>query len=397
MDPATRQAIEYLQSPAAIRERCGRLCSLAEADRLEHFRLAPDRLDAVAERVEAVTRAAYPDLVVPYHSRWRHFATGGVDRAQLLEARLPADPGQAARARFDLVVTSVLLDAGAGPDWGFVSEGQRYTRSEGLAVASFEAFLAGRFSSDPADPLRADADGLRALDAAALAAAFQVDGQNPLVGLEGRAALLRRLGQLAGRPAQLFDDVTGGRAAGEIDAEAVLRAVLQRLGPIWPGRVALGGVSLGDVWPHPALAGAAPGSELVPFHKLSQWLTYSLLETLERSGWRIRGVEALTGLPEYRNGGLLVDLGLLVPKHDELLRARHAPGSPQVVEWRALTVALLDRVADAVRERLGVTADAFPLAKVLEGGTWAAGRAVARELREDGSPPIRIESDGTVF
>jgi hypothetical protein len=68
-----------------------------------------------------------------------------------------------------------------------------------------------------------------------------------------------------------------------------------------------------------------------------------------------------------------------------------------VVTWRSLTVALLDRIAPMVRERLGVSAEQFPLARVLEGGTWAAGRAIAREKRADGSPPLVIISDGTVF
>ncbi len=75
----------------------------------------------------------------------------------------------------------------------------------------------------------------------------------------------------------------------------------------------------------------------------------------------------------------------------------HDVGAPLVVEWRALTVALLDALAPLVRTRLGVSAAAFPLAKVLEGGTWAAGRKLARERRADGGPPIKVVSDGTVF
>jgi hypothetical protein len=51
----------------------------------------------------------------------------------------------------------------------------------------------------------------------------------------------------------------------------------------------------------------------------------------------------------------------------------------------------------AVREALGKSAAEFPLAKVLEGGTWAAGRRMAAEKRPGGGPPLAIESDGTVF
>ena len=62
-----------------------------------------------------------------------------------------------------------------------------------------------------------------------------------------------------------------------------------------------------------------------------------------------------------------------------------------------MTVALLDRLAASVRERLGKTPQQFPLACVLEGGSWAAGREIALERRPDGSSPIRIISDGTLF
>ncbi len=109
------------------------------------------------------------------------------------------------------------------------------------------------------------------------------------------------------------------------------------------------------------------------------------------------GLDDLTGLPEYRNGGLFVDLGVLRPKHDGVLARRHEVGSELVVEWRALTVALLDRLAARVRARLGLDQTALPLAKVLEGGTWSAGRRIARERRPDGGPPIHVVSDGTVF
>jgi len=60
-------------------------------------------------------------------------------------------------------------------------------------------------------------------------------------------------------------------------------------------------------------------------------------------------------------------------------------------------LALLDRLAVRVRERLGKSAAEFPLTKVLEGGSWAAGREIAAERRPDGSAPLLIASDGTLF
>jgi hypothetical protein len=107
--------------------------------------------------------------------------------------------------------------------------------------------------------------------------------------------------------------------------------------------------------------------------------------------------DGLTALAEYRNGGLLIDSGVLVPKHAAVLRDAHPGDSEVVVEWRALTIALIDRLADRVRDKLGLSSAQLPLAKVLQGGTWSAGRALARQLREDGGPPLRVLSDGTLF
>jgi hypothetical protein len=135
----------------------------------------------------------------------------------------------------------------------------------------------------------------------------------------------------------------------------------------------------------------------VPLHKLSQWLTYSLCEPLEAHGIAVDRMNDLTGLAEYRNGGLFVDGGVLIPKHERVLSETHSIGSPVIVEWRTLTVALLDRTASEVRRLLGVDERDLPLAKVLEGGTWSAGRQLASELRRDGTPPLAIDSDGTVF
>jgi hypothetical protein len=135
----------------------------------------------------------------------------------------------------------------------------------------------------------------------------------------------------------------------------------------------------------------------VPFHKLSQWLVYSLLEPFEWAGVKVTGLDALTGLPEYRNGGLLLDGGVIVPRHASDLARTWKPASEFVIEWRALTVTLLDELAALVRAELGATAEQLPLACILEGGTWAAGRQIARELREGGAPPVQIDSDGTVF
>ncbi|MCG8417820.1 MAG: URC4/urg3 family protein [Proteobacteria bacterium] len=416
---AQRKAIAYLRSPQAIRERSGAIFDAGMRGDLAHFHIELDRLDTAARRVIATTRAAYPDLAIPYHSRWNHFRIGGVDRLAQLETHLRAmDAAERGRCLYDLVIASVLLDAGAGQRWTYreSATGQTFARSEGLAVASFQMFVQGALSSDPDRPLRADATQLQAMTPDRLARHFQVSDDNPLAGLSGRAALLQRLGQVVAqnraifasaahpsasdqppRVGGLFDYLTSRAERGTLPARTILAAVLDGLGPIWPGRTTIAGVDVGDVWHHPAAGGSGPSAGLVPFHKLSQWLTYSLIEPLEGAGVQVVDTEELTGLAEYRNGGLLVDTGLLIPKHPGVTKQAHLASSPIVVEWRALTIVLLDRLGEHIRLLLGKSSAELPLARILEGGTWSAGRQIAGELRPGGGPPIQINSDGTVF
>jgi hypothetical protein len=424
-------SLDLLRHPATIRARCRAVLDAVADERSAWFRVDRSRLNDAAARVASLTRKRFPDLNVLPHSRWRHFEAGGVDRTAELDARLAGRSlDEAARARIDLTVVSVLLDAGAGAAWRYTdSDGRTYTRSEGLGVASLRAFMAGRFSAIESEPLRADAGVLARLDAAALSQIFQVSAENPMVGLEGRAALLARLGErfaaapatsgLPPRPGQLFDRLqqrlesrqhtAAERASGApagLDAADLLAEVLALTDGIFIQGTPVMGRSVGDVWAHRWAGSAVAGgghdpvtTGVVPFHKLSQWLSYSLLEPLAaaRIAVQTSGPSALTGLPEYRNGGLLLDTGVIVPRDPRLARRRFKPGDEAIVEWRALTVALLDELAELVRAQLGRSEAELPLASVLEGGTWAAGREIALEKREGGAPPLSIDSDGTVF
>lgn len=403
--PARSPAAVRLGRPAEIRRRCHEILAIGERGDLPHFDVRTDRLAAAAGIVAGVTRERYPDLAVPPHSRWRHFEVGGTDRWNMLARGL--DPDERARAAFDLVVPSVLLDAGAGAGWRYreAGTGQEFARSEGLAVASFAMFSAGVFSSDAARPLRTDASALRACDPQRLAGAFQAGPGNRLKGMEGRAGLLRALGEALEKRPDLFGSPprVGGlydrfRALPAPPSTAeLLETLLDALHPIWPERIVVDGSSLGDVWRHPSLRRGDETDRLVPFHKLTQWLAYSLMEPLAEAGIRVRDPDGLTGLAEYRNGGLFIDAGVLEPRDKGVFTVEHSPGAELVVEWRALTLALLDRLAPLVRDRLELDEAQLPLAGILEGGTWAAGRMLARRAREGGEPPIRLASDGTVF
>jgi hypothetical protein len=403
-------AVRWLRTPEAVRARATMVLAAAEAGLTPHFAVDHSRLDGAAEVVARVTREHYPDLAVPLHSRWRHFTIGGRNRWREREAQLDrVDRDELARIRFDLVIPSVLLDAGAGERWRWreASSGEAFARSEGLALASLALFERGLLSSHLTQPLRADGAALRGFEPSALAEAFQVSADNPLAGLEGRALLLNRLGaaieldpERFGQPARLgnlYDYLKGQARDGKLAARTILITLLGSLATIWPGRIAFGGHNLGDVGRHPAARADDPTSDLVPLHKLSQWLAYSLVEPLEDAGIEVIDLDALTALAEYRNGGLLIDSGVVVPKHTAVRGEAHAADAEVVVEWRALTVALIDRLADLVRARLGLTPEQLPLAKVLQGGTWSAGRVLARQLRAGGGPPLSVISDGTVF
>jgi hypothetical protein len=247
-----------------------------------------------------------------------------------------------------------------------------------------------------------------------------VSDSNPLVGLEGRVNLLRHLGkalteqpEVFGNPARVGNlyrfmldpgiksssdaiHLIASANSAVIQAHDLLSLLLRTLSRIWPSGSVFDGMAVGDCWPHAALGKSDTPAGWMPFHKLSQWLTYSLLEPFEWSGARVAGPDQLTGLPEYRNGGLLLDGGVLSLKNSEAAKYAHHPREEFIVEWRALTVALLDDLAPLVRTQLGKTEEEMPLACILEGGTWAAGRVLAAQLR-NGSPPLNIESDGTIF
>jgi hypothetical protein len=408
------EAASALRSTHAIRERCGQLLARARAGASRWFEVDDDAIAAAAREVADITRKRYPKGHIPFHSRWRHFEAGGVDRKAELD-RLLGDVPKAVRgeAMFDLTFVSVLLDAGAGADWKYVepATGQTFTRSEGLAIASFHAFTSGLFSSDKNHPLQVDAQGLRGLVTDHLANAFQVRDNNPMVGLEGRTILLRRLGeamqeqpevfgQTVARPAGIYTQILSPAPdvprTADVAAHDVLSQILLTCSGIWPASNSIGAVPLGDCWRHEAVRGDGLTDGWVPFHKLSQWLTYSLLEPIAWSGVQVRGVEQLTALPEYRNGGLLLDTGVLRLRDASATQETWQPGDELIVEWRALTVALLEEVAVEVRKLLHLDAHKLPLACVLEGGTWAAGRELAQR-RRGGRPPLQVASDGTVF
>ncbi|GAA5994293.1 URC4/urg3 family protein [Rhodotorula paludigena] len=440
--------IAYFRSLPSIRERCQRVFALAQQNQLEYWTLDLSQESTIVDFVcGLISRDFGTDYdSIPPHGRWRHFVGNRVD--PLLEAwdAEVLQPLEQARRLVDLMVVSVLLDAGAGNDWKYTpKEGnEKIGRSEGLAVGSLEMFEQGMFSGDASQPHRVDAVGLGNITTDDVAKALEVSDSNPMTGIEGRAQLLVRLGSVladpassayftkdgTSRPGHLVDyllshstsqavpsPVQGTKVAVKMDT--MWDIVVSGLSGVWPAaRTKIDGVSLGDVWPVDCLKkqdGTKEFDELVSFHKLSQWLTYSLIEVMEKLlNWTFVGKEQMTGLPEYRNGGLLIDFNLLQPNIPAMLASFNvaAPASASaqptlldvppfpashsaMVELRAVTVCMLDRLRDGINKKLGVE---LSLPQVLESSTWKGGREIARKLRPDtAGPPFRYIADGTVF
>ncbi|KAI9664274.1 MAG: hypothetical protein M1831_002453 [Alyxoria varia] len=431
-DPAT-----FLKSLPAIRKQSSYILEKVVKNDLKHFECHMERLPALVEYVAKVITRDYGSEFdsIPPHGRWQHFEVGGKKRVDDLIGLwgTSVDSLERTRRLLDLCVTSVLLDAGAGDKWTYRSrdDGAEYRRSEGIAVASMEAFRSGFFSSHPDQPHQVDAGKLRTVALPEMESAFHANHSNPMEGLQGRVTLLNNMSKAltanpqffgsSARPGNMLDSLLSASSYSKgrysISVEILWNVLLEGFSQIWPGtRTQWEGKALGDAW-HCESMPFAPTDwrSIVPFHKLSQWLAYSVIQLIERMmPVDFFGKEHLTGLPEYRNGGLFVDLGVLQLRSAEVLRGfecykESLPANQQsedlmpmfkadddaIVEWRAATVGLLDVLHKRVNEYLGLEGGSrLSLAQVLEAGSWKSGREVAREKRPDTStPPIITMSD----
>ena len=399
--------VEYFLDPKCIRERSQKIYERIKSGETRWI-LDESQLSKCADFTLGVIKTKYPDFKIPFHSRRGHLRAGGTDRiAKLFESL--ADKEQRLISEFDLIITSVFLDAGAGDKWKYTeTSGKSYGRSEGLAVASYDLVASGALSSENI-PFQVNAEGLAALRPETFAKAFQAGCENPLIGVSERCVLMNNLADCLRahpeyfehegkfRPGHLALYLTSKHIGKKISAIEILRSTLLGFDLMWPPRLMVGPMRFGDIWHYKGFGAEENADNLIAFHKLSQWLSYSLMEALMDFGMQITEIDALTGLPEYRNGGLFVDLGVLSFRDKSDYKKAWKVDSDTLIEWRAATVCLLDKIAVLLRERLGVSQAEMPLVKLLEGGTWHAGREAAKVFRNTSEPPIILDSDATVF
>lgn len=285
--------------------------------------------------------------------------------------------------------------------------------------------------------------GLTALSIETFRKHFQITAQNEIIGDVSRVSLLNSVGKSflslpeifgeAGRPGNLVgklsscsstttyianeetDYILAQKSGNELEYETLWNVLQKTLLPAWPkNRTQVDGVPIGDSWPLEVLAKLNQGksesktANIQPFHKLTQWLAYSLSVPFIRVlGFEWKNLSLGTGLPEYRNGGLFVDMGVLELKEPVLQQGRansqeQTPSfeatSDVIVEWRAMTVALLDQLYETIRDKFSKQGVQLNMAQMLEAGTWKGGRELAAKYRPSTkSSPIVIQGDGTLF
>ncbi|KAH9264234.1 hypothetical protein BASA83_012314 [Batrachochytrium salamandrivorans] len=348
---------EYLKSLGSIRERTQLV--LQQPQHLQHFDVHLDQMDAVVNAVMMLIVRDYSSPTdIPPHSRWRHFEAASAamklakcDRINPLLESWKKE--MSSKGRSDTTTTGepdereqqVVIPPTERADWESEKDkaASSYNRSEGLALASLEWFMAGGLSSDTdAHPLRADATGLAAVTHESLSAAFQVNQHsNPLVGVEGRCLLLNRLGDVCAKHTEYFGSTPASNRPGNL-----VDYLLDHSSTLHSDDGQSHTVDISLLW-HVAMDAFA-----------GVWPPLALVWT--ESFW------VMCGPVEHWLLSSLLDL-------DHLLNPLLNPPP----SWRALTVGLLDMVADCVRKRLSLSKDQLPLAKVLEAGTWKAGREIA--------------------
>ncbi|KAG2213737.1 hypothetical protein INT46_009885, partial [Mucor plumbeus] len=422
---------DFLLSLSSVRERCFKVQEAATRNRLKHFDVDQSKLDEMVQFVVSIIKRDYDSPSdIPMYSRWRHFDIGGRPRLNnLLQtwSSLGQDTLEQTRKLIDILVIAVLMDMKPCQTWTYTekSTGRVFRRKDGIAVAVLELFVGGTFSSDPTQPHRVDSEALTNLSLQTLRDGLQFTETNSFVGVDERFEVLNHLGLVlknrndyfgnkVQRPGNLMDyllehPTTIKTKKGPLISIETLWPVAQEMGEIWASEDNIGGTpGLGDVWPCSAISN--DDNNLVSFHKLSQWLVYSMIEPMEKLlGATIEGTDLLTPLPDYCNGGFLIDIGFLTLKpidYERGIKNYHANSllpyqpkvevapmfdmsDPVVTEWRALTVAYLDLIADRVRQSFKLSKKLLSLSQLIQGGTWSAGRELAEISRPNThEPPI---------
>lgn len=372
--------------PQEVRRRAHAFLDMGIAGKLNHVGLDLTKLDDALGLVLETTKEIYPDFQIPPYGIWRAFETGGIDRwSAMASAREFETAQEMLLAAADLALLALFMKTRRPGNWVFEDPmtSSKVAGDDALALAAFHMFASGSFSGEMTDPYRVDAETLVRLDLNELTSGLQWDRDADQELLGAMQAHLKRFGEAMALRPDLFSEgkltrpgVLALRLAGEagagIDASKLLDNLLETFAPVWDGGAKAGDVGLGDSFDY---TGKSAGSETttVPFHLCAQEMVYSLLEPFAWAGFEVTGLEDLTPPSDLAHAALFVQTGVLAisSENDEALPEETK--TDRMVELRALSAALADKLADRLRSELDVSADQVPLTCILEGGTSRAG------------------------
>jgi Protein of unknown function (DUF1688) len=402
-------SILTLFQPEEIRRKAHDFLERAVDGELSHVDVDLSEMDRVLLKVLEVTKGNYPDFQIPPHGVWRDFEAGDFDRwGALASARGFESAEEMLVAAADLAVIANYMKTRHPENWVF-EDRMTATQAEGMqasALAAFHMFASGSFSSDMSDPYRVDAETLIRMDLGELADALQWNLQRDAGMLEDMQRHLKRLGEaLALRP-DLFSegDVTrpgllatrlAKQSSSAVDAGIALDRLLESLAPVWDGGAVSGEIALGDCFAHSQF----PGSDLeqlFPFHLTAQEIVYSLVEPFAWAGWEVSGLEVLSAPADLPHVALFSQAGVLnARRREEKLSGSEALDC--MIELRAISMALTDKLADMLCAKLQVTPDQLPLSCVLEGGTSRAGAQILQQNETEAKKLGQLLNPGSVF
>ncbi|TYC49198.1 DUF1688 family protein [Rhodobacterales bacterium] len=402
-----------LFKPQELRRKAHDILQRLSGGELPSIRVVPEKMDGALLSVLETTRETYPDFQIPPYGVWRDFEFGGLDRwAALATARDFETAEEMLASAADLAVVTAFMKTRHPSDWVFEESmsGVSATGSRASALAAFQMFAAGSFSSDMSDPYRVDAATLIRFDLEELASALQWDIVRDKALLVEMQRYLKRLGEALSLRPDLFceGDATrpgllavkrAGDSEGVVDAERLLDNLLETLAPVWDGGAVSGDVSLGDSFAllRPEKAAETGGSDdIVPFHTAAQEMVYSMVEPFAWAGFEVAGLDLLTAPADAAHVALFVETGVL-----EILPAEAVEDGEtsidRTVALRAAAIALSDRLADRLREELEASAEQLPLTCILEGGTARAGARLLEQSAEKGKNLGQYLDPGDVF
>lgn len=404
----THPALALFQ-PDEIRRKAHMMLALAAEDRLDHVGVDLDRLDTAVATVLETTRENYPDFQIPPYGVWRSFEAGGIDRWQAMaSARGFETAEQMLAGAADLALLGIAMSTLHPAGWRYEDRMTETvaTGTTASALAAFHMFASGSFSSEMTDPYRVDAGALVSMDLIELAAGLQWDDRDDADHLKAMQRHLKRFGEaLALRP-DLFGEGEATRPGllavrlakesdGPIDAAQILDRILEALAPVWEGGATSGDIWLGDAFVHSGL----PGNDvhaIVPFHLAAQQMVYALVEPFAWAGFEVAGLEKLTAPADLVHAALFVQSGVLALKGDSGSLAPEAIRD-RMIEIRALTLALTDKLAERLASGLGMSLDQVPFTCILEGGTSRAGNHIVEQAPENLRDLGKFLNPGAVF